>query len=212
MEGLLPRQADGDRLPDVELDATDGVDEVLRVMYGGVPSWGTFTPDPSATVRVTATDSDDTWFLTGTDEHGVKMVKTAAAEGVEPAELADRNVAVFRAVWKELDITFDDFIRTTEPRHKVGVRRIVERLLVLPDETVEQVLADYAAVAAGTDALVRSLPDLDSDQALPDAPWFPPGEAWSNRRVFAHVLAEISQHAGHADIVREAIDGQKSMG
>src|SRR4051812_24503156 len=56
---------------------------------------------------------DDTFLLTGTDEHGIKMVKTAEAAGIEPRTLADRNVAVFRQVWQELHVTNDDFIRTT---------------------------------------------------------------------------------------------------
>jgi hypothetical protein len=54
--------------------------------------------------------------------------------------------------------------------------------------------------------------DLDETHPLPSAPWFEPGAAWSTRRVALHVLAEISQHAGHADIIREAIDGQRTMG
>src|SRR3954447_19558900 len=45
---------------------------------------------------------DDTYFLTGTDEHGIKMVKTAAEQGISPRELADRNVAEFENLWKEL--------------------------------------------------------------------------------------------------------------
>jgi hypothetical protein len=81
---------------------------------------------------------------------------------------------------------------------------------LLPGETVEQVLADYAEVAARTDEAVRTL-DLDLAHTLPDAPWFE-NEQWSARRVFLHVIAEISQHAGHADVLREAIDGRKSMG
>src|SRR3954464_10729504 len=67
---------------------------------------------------------DDTYLLTGTDEHGIKMVKTAQAENTEPAPPPDRNVAVFQRVWEELEITHDDFIRTTEPRHKQAVQRI----------------------------------------------------------------------------------------
>jgi methionyl-tRNA synthetase len=72
---------------------------------------------------------DDTYLLTGTDEHGIKMVKTAAAENVEPIALADRVVCEFERVWKELDITHDDFIRTTQPRHKLAVQKIVQQLL-----------------------------------------------------------------------------------
>jgi hypothetical protein len=82
---------------------------------------------------------------------------------------------------------------------------------LLPDETLEGVLGEWAAVAARTDALIRSA-DLEESHALPPAPWFPPGEAWSNRRVFMHILAETAQHAGHADILRETVDGQKTMG
>src|SRR3954447_10738179 len=72
---------------------------------------------------------DDVFMLTGTDEHGVKMVKTAAEQGAERLALADKNVAVSRQVWKELGITHEDFIRTTEPRHKLAVQEIVRKLL-----------------------------------------------------------------------------------
>lgn len=80
------------------------------------------------------------------------------------------------------------------------------------DETLDGLLDQYSEVAAETDDLVRTLPDLDAAHALPDRPWFEPGARWSARRVLLHVLAETSQHAGHADIVRESIDGAKSMG
>jgi methionyl-tRNA synthetase len=76
---------------------------------------------------------DDTWFLTGTDEHGIKMVKTAAERGVSPQQLADLNVAVFENLWKELQITHDDFIRTSSDRHKAGVQKIVEQMIANGD-------------------------------------------------------------------------------
>ncbi|MER5349087.1 DinB family protein [Kitasatospora sp. NPDC002551] len=79
-------------------------------------------------------------------------------------------------------------------------------------ETLAGLLAAYERVAAETDALVASLPDLDQEHALPSAPWFEPGAAWSVRRVLLHVIAETAQHAGHADIIREALDGAKTMG
>ena len=82
---------------------------------------------------------------------------------------------------------------------------------MLEGETLAGLLEEYDAVAAATDALVATV-DLDSSQPLPEAPWFAPGARWSARRVFTHILAETAQHAGHADIIREAIDGQKSMG
>jgi hypothetical protein len=82
---------------------------------------------------------------------------------------------------------------------------------MLPGETLEQVLADYDAVARRTDELVATL-DLDASQPLPVAPWFEPGRRWSARRVLLHIIAETAQHAGHADIIRESLDGQKTMG
>lgn len=82
---------------------------------------------------------------------------------------------------------------------------------LLPDETLEGVLAAYEQVAAATDELVRTV-DLDLSHPLPAAPWFTPGATRSARRVFVHIVAETAQHAGHADILREAIDGRKSMG
>jgi uncharacterized damage-inducible protein DinB len=85
------------------------------------------------------------------------------------------------------------------------------KFTLLPDETLEGVLTEYDEVARRTDELVASLPDLDADQPLPEAPWFEKGARRSARRVFLHIIAETAQHAGHADIIRESLDGQKTM-
>jgi hypothetical protein len=82
---------------------------------------------------------------------------------------------------------------------------------LLPDETLEGVLARYDEIARRTDELVATV-DLDLTHPLPEAPWFPKGATWSARRVFMHIVAETAQHAGHADIIRESLDGQKTMG
>jgi hypothetical protein len=82
---------------------------------------------------------------------------------------------------------------------------------MLEDETLEGLVKSYEEVAGATDELVLTV-DLGARQPLPEAPWFEPGATWSARRVFAHVVAETAQHAGHADIIRETIDGQKTMG
>jgi methionyl-tRNA synthetase len=78
---------------------------------------------------------DDVWFLTGTDEHGQKIERRAAKEGILPIELANRVVANHHELWKKLNISHDDFIRTTDARHRIGVfeliRRIQERM---PDD------------------------------------------------------------------------------
>jgi uncharacterized damage-inducible protein DinB len=81
-----------------------------------------------------------------------------------------------------------------------------------PGESLQTVLAHYEEVGRRTDELVATLPDLDADHPLPPAPWFEKGARWSARRAIAHILAETAQHAGHADILRESIDGQKTMG
>ena len=80
-------------------------------------------------------------------------------------------------------------------------------------DTLAGLLAAYGEVAEATDALLGN-PDLDLDlrHPLPEAPWFEAGASWSARRAFVHIVAETAQHAGHADIIRETIDGQKSMG
>jgi methionyl-tRNA synthetase len=71
---------------------------------------------------------DSVYFLTGTDEHGQKVQQTARARGVSPLEFADAISAEFRAMLPRLEISNDDFIRTTEERHKQVVREILQRL------------------------------------------------------------------------------------
>ena len=83
---------------------------------------------------------------------------------------------------------------------------------MLEGETLAGLLEDYDEVARRTDQIVATLPDLDVSHPLPEAPWFESGARWSARRVLLHVIAETSQHAGHADIIRESLDGSKSMG
>jgi uncharacterized damage-inducible protein DinB len=81
-----------------------------------------------------------------------------------------------------------------------------------PGETLAGTLAEYEDVAKRTDELVATIADLDASHELAPAPWQPPGVFWTARRTFFHIAMEIAQHAGHADIIREALDGSKSMG
>jgi methionyl-tRNA synthetase len=112
---------------------------------------------------------DATWLLTGTDEHGIKMVKTAAEQGVEPAVLTDRIVAIFQDLWKELHVTNDDFIRTTSPRHKLAVQKIVQQLVEKGDiylgeyagwydEGQEEFVTETEAKANGYKSAISSKP------------------------------------------------------
>ncbi|HUF34192.1 MAG TPA: methionine--tRNA ligase [Acidimicrobiales bacterium] len=71
---------------------------------------------------------DDVFFLTGTDEHGLKVAQSAEQAGVTPLEQADRNAAHFQEAWDLLDISHDDFIRTTEPRHHAAVQALLGQI------------------------------------------------------------------------------------
>ena len=86
-----------------------------------------------AIARFQRLDGFDVRFLTGTDEHGLKMQQTAVAEGLTPLALADRNSARFREMMTALNISYDDYIRTTEPRHERACQalwRAIERTAI----------------------------------------------------------------------------------
>ncbi|NPU12791.1 methionine--tRNA ligase [Bradyrhizobium sp. 83002] len=82
-----------------------------------------------AIARFARLDGKDVFFLTGTDEHGLKMVQTAQNEGMTPSELATRNAGRFREMDERLNVSFDRFIRTTEPAHHKSVQAIWTRML-----------------------------------------------------------------------------------
>src|SRR5207244_11392711 len=71
---------------------------------------------------------EKTWCLTGTDEHGQKIERAAAAQGTEPIELANRVVLRYHELYRRFDSANDDFIRTTEPRHRRGVEETIRRI------------------------------------------------------------------------------------
>jgi len=71
---------------------------------------------------------DDTWFLTGTDEHGQKIERAALAAGKTPQQFTDEISAEFRALWERMGLTHDDFIRTTSARHKQGVQALWRKI------------------------------------------------------------------------------------
>ena len=116
-----------------------------------------------------------------------------------------KHVAATEATWADFAVRGPAAFADTTP--EVWAQEWV----LEPDESLAGVLARYEDVAAHTDELVRTI-DLDRTHPLPEAPWFTPGATRSARRVFLHVVAETAQHAGHADILRESIDGQRTMG
>ncbi|MFI6857215.1 DinB family protein [Streptomyces sp. NPDC050416] len=78
-------------------------------------------------------------------------------------------------------------------------------------ETVESQLAYWEKVAAETEAFIRSVPSLDDTFALPPQPWFPPDGRVSMRWLCLHLIRETARHAGHADIIRESLDGRTAF-
>ncbi|MFD6798085.1 DinB family protein [Streptomyces cyaneofuscatus] len=107
-------------------------------------------------------------------------------------------------------VTWEDFATGTAHTYPQWAIDRQNDFQVLPGETLAGILARYEEVAARTEKVVAGLPDLSVTHPLPDVPWNEPGAVRSARRVLIHVIAETTQHAGHADILREAIDGQTS--
>ncbi|MFE7480739.1 DinB family protein [Streptomyces sp. NPDC057552] len=107
-------------------------------------------------------------------------------------------------------VTWEDFKAGTAQTYPQWAIDRQTEFQVLPGETLAGILARYEEVAARTTEIVAALPDLSVTHPLPEAPWHEPGGVRSARRVLLHVIAETAQHAGHADILRETIDGQTS--
>ena len=76
-----------------------------------------------------------------------------------------------------------------------------------PGATAESLLAELDRVAAATEEVVAGLPDLGVEVRLAEGPWYPQGDGYTARWILLHVLEELSRHAGHADLVREHVDG-----
>lgn len=96
--------------------------------------------------------------------------------------------------------------------NEASAARYASEFRIGEGETLAGLLAEYERVAQRTEQVLAELPDLDFSHPLPAAPWWEPGARWSARRAMLHVLAETTQHAGHADIIRESLDGAKTMG
>ena len=92
-----------------------------------------------AIARFHRMNGSDVHFLIGMDEHGQKVAQTAEVRGVSPQELVDGIAGHFLAMWKRLNISHDQFIRTTDPRHKAGVQALLERIFARnPDDFFER--------------------------------------------------------------------------
>ncbi|MFC4910958.1 DinB family protein [Actinomadura gamaensis] len=102
-----------------------------------------------------------------------------------------------------------DMVERLPPDAGAGADDYAEGFVFGPDDTLEQVLAEYARAAERTEKVVGTIDDLAYPVPVPKhVPWFPQDvDAWSVRWVLLHLIHETARHAGHADIVRESIDG-----
>lgn len=98
-----------------------------------------------ALARFHRMDNEEVFFLTGTDEHGLKIQRSAEARGISPQALADENSAKFSDTFKHLGIDYDRFIRTTDPAHKEVVRAMYDRLLASGDVYLDHYAGWYSA-------------------------------------------------------------------
>jgi uncharacterized damage-inducible protein DinB len=152
-------------------------------------------------------------FLVQTTE-GMSDEQARARSTVSELTLASllKHVADVEAGWVDFALGDDNALGGDfDPAAFAAGDWVDTRFLLTDDDTLDHLRTRYAEIAARTDELVGSV-DLDASRPLPKAPWFEPGASWTWRRVLLHIVAETAQHAGHADIIREAIDGAKTMG
>ncbi|MET9106976.1 DinB family protein [Streptomyces zhihengii] len=107
-------------------------------------------------------------------------------------------------------VTWADLAAGTAREVPRWARDHADGFRMLPGETLAGILAGYERVAARSEEIVAGVPDLSAAHPLPEAPWHEPGAVRSVRGVLAHLIAETAQHAGHADILRETLDGRTS--
>ena len=158
-------------------------------------------------------------FIDALSEHRTLLLRTV--DGITDDQAAQRTTVsalclggIIKHVTRveERWIRFIDEGGGTMGISEGAMQSHMESFQMLPGETLAGLLDAYEIVAHRTDERIGTLASFDDSQPLPEAPWFKPGARWTARRVLAHILAEMAQHAGHADIIRESIDGAKTMG
>ncbi len=107
-------------------------------------------------------------------------------------------------------VTWDDFFSGTATEFPQWAIDHQNGFQMLPGDTLSGIVAQYEKVAAASEEIIAAIPDLSVTHPLPAAPWHQPGAVLSLRGVVLHVIVETAQHAGHADIIRESLDGQTS--
>ena len=120
-----------------------------------------------ALARFQRLDGKDVFFLTGTDEHGLKMIQTAESEGMLPADLAKRNAGRFKAMDERLNISFDRFIRTTEEQHHRSSQEIWKRMAANGDIYLDSYSGWYSVRDEAYYAADETVLDADNGRVGP---------------------------------------------
>ena len=107
---------------------------------------------------------DNTFMLTGTDEHGIKIQKTAESRGITPKQLCDENSQQFKDAWKALDFEYSHFVRTTDDYHVKAVQKIFKKLVEQGDIYKNSYTGLYCS---GCEAFLNEK-DLTEDGLCPD--------------------------------------------
>jgi len=147
-------------------------------------------------------DGREVFFLTGTDEHGLKMKQTAAAEGLTPRELADRNAKRFREMAGLLGLSNDDFIRTTEERHYRACEEIWRRMEKAGDVFLETYSGWYSV---RDEAFYNESETTVGDDGVRRGPQGTPVE-WTEEETFFFRLSAyedklLAHYEAHADFI-----------
>ena len=170
-----------------------------------------------------ASDAERQEFIGTLAKHRGLLVRTVRGLSDEQARLRPtvstlclggliKHVTTMEESWSNFITEGTSTMGGAEADAATAAARFSATFEMTDDETVAVLLERYRERARATDELVMTLPSLGISHPLPDAPWFEQGASWSARRVLVHIIAETAQHAGHADIIRETIDGAKSMG
>lgn len=101
-------------------------------------------------------------------------------------------------------------ILQADPNAEFDMSNAATEYVMTDEQTVEGLLAEWDAVVARVNTLIRERESLDDSIPLPIAPWKPEREWWTVRQIILHILREVAHHSGHADIIRESLDGQNS--
>ena len=103
-----------------------------------------------------------------------------------------------------------DVIQAADPNAEFDMSKAATEYLITDQQTVAGLLAEWDSIAEDMNALIRDRPSLDDSIPLPTAPWSPEREWWTVRQIILHVFREVAHHSGHADIIRESLDGQNT--